>query len=111
MSPVNGRFGRKLIFVAAIVMMSLTGVAQAVAANYVTFQVFVFANALGTAGVYPLAFIIGKLQSVSSWVLQQGGHILSLTHQIYRLFPSSNISINITDTTSFWDRTGRRLHA
>jgi MFS family permease len=74
MSPVTGRFGRKLIFVAAIVMMSLTGVAQAMAANYVTFQVFVFANALGTAGVYPLAFIIGKLQSVSSWLLQHGGH-------------------------------------
>jgi len=73
MSPVTGRFGRKLVFVAAIVLMSLTGVAQAVAANYVTFQVFVFANALGTAGVYPLAFIIGKLQSVSSWLLQHGG--------------------------------------
>ncbi|GFG40420.1 hypothetical protein Cfor_01589 [Coptotermes formosanus] len=53
------RFGRKMVFVVCIMFMSLTGVAQAVAPNYVTFQVFVFMNALGTAGVYPLAFIIG----------------------------------------------------
>jgi hypothetical protein len=40
--------------------MSATGTAQAVSPDYITFQVFVFINALGTAGVYPLAFIIGK---------------------------------------------------
>jgi OCT family organic cation transporter-like MFS transporter 4/5 len=55
-----------MVFVVCIMFMSLTGVAQAVAPNYVTFQVFVFMNALGTAGVYPLAFIIGKFLVYSS---------------------------------------------
>lgn len=32
---------------------------QVVSPDYTTFVVFVFINALGTAGVYPLAFIIG----------------------------------------------------
>lgn len=39
--------------------MSLSGVLQVVSQNYTVFLVFVFVNALGTAGVYPLAFIIG----------------------------------------------------
>lgn len=39
--------------------MSLSGVLQIVSPNYTLFVVFVFVNALGTAGVYPLAFIIG----------------------------------------------------
>nr|CAD7596978.1 unnamed protein product [Timema genevievae] len=50
--------GRKLVFVFCILLMSITGIAQAISSNYLTFQVFVFINALGTAGVYPLAFII-----------------------------------------------------
>jgi OCT family organic cation transporter-like MFS transporter 4/5 len=40
--------------------MSVAGIAQAVSPDYITFQVFVFISAVGTAGVYPLAFIIGK---------------------------------------------------
>lgn len=39
--------------------MSFSGVLQVVSPDYTTFVVFVFINALGTAGVYPLAFIIG----------------------------------------------------
>lgn len=39
--------------------MSISGVLQVVSPDYTTFVVFVFINALGTAGVYPLAFIIG----------------------------------------------------
>lgn len=39
--------------------MSLSGVLQVISPGYTTFLVFVFINALGTAGVYPLAFIIG----------------------------------------------------
>ncbi|KAJ8883211.1 hypothetical protein PR048_015051 [Dryococelus australis] len=51
-------FGRKIVFVFCILLMSVTGIAQAVSSDYITFQVFVFMNALGTSGVYPLAFII-----------------------------------------------------
>lgn len=39
--------------------MALTGVGQALAWDYISFLVFVFLNAVGTSGVYPLAFIIG----------------------------------------------------
>ncbi|KAJ8941286.1 hypothetical protein NQ314_010436 [Rhamnusium bicolor] len=39
--------------------MSISGAAQVLSPEYVTFIVLVFVNALGTAGVYPLAFIIG----------------------------------------------------
>lgn len=53
------RYGRKIVFVFCILLMSLTGIAQAIASDYVTFQIFVFVNALGTSGVYPLAFILG----------------------------------------------------
>jgi hypothetical protein len=41
--------------------MSVSGCAQVVSPEYVTFVVLMFVNATGTAGVYPLAFIIGKL--------------------------------------------------
>lgn len=53
------RYGRKLILVVCILLMSLSGVLQIASPDYVTFVVFIFLNALGTAGVYPLAFIIG----------------------------------------------------
>lgn len=56
-SPIS--YGRKIIFVLSILFMAVTGVGQAVAANYVTFATFALLNAVGTAGVYPLAFIIG----------------------------------------------------
>lgn len=58
---LRSRYGRKIIFVFCIVLMSVTGVAQAVSNDYITFQFFVFVNALGTSGVYPLAFILGQL--------------------------------------------------
>uniref|UniRef100_A0A1B0GFG9 Major facilitator superfamily (MFS) profile domain-containing protein n=1 Tax=Glossina morsitans morsitans TaxID=37546 RepID=A0A1B0GFG9_GLOMM len=53
------RFGRKLIFVICIIFMAATGVAQGLAWNYKSFLIFAFLNAVGTSGVYPLAFIIG----------------------------------------------------
>ena len=52
-------FGRKKIFIIAIIFMSITGVGQAVAKRYLTFLIFAFLNAVGTSGVYPLAFILG----------------------------------------------------
>lgn len=59
------RYGRKLIFIFCIILMSITGVAQAVSPNYTVFQIFVFVNALGTSGVYPLAFILGIQMKLS----------------------------------------------
>ncbi|XP_059481373.1 organic cation transporter protein [Neocloeon triangulifer] len=53
------RFGRKLVLVGSLVLMSVTGVLQAVAPSYLVFQFFVLLNAVGTSGVYPLAFILG----------------------------------------------------
>ena len=54
------RYGRKIIFVFCILFMSLTGIGQALSTDYVTFSIFALLNAVGTSGVYPLAFIIGK---------------------------------------------------
>jgi OCT family organic cation transporter-like MFS transporter 4/5 len=53
-----------MVFLFCILQMSLSGIAQAAAPDYGTFQVLVFINALGTAGVYPLAFIMGKLHLI-----------------------------------------------
>ncbi|KAJ8936299.1 hypothetical protein NQ318_001492 [Aromia moschata] len=52
-------YGRKNIFVFCIFLMSVSGAVQVVSPEYITFVVLIFINALGTAGVYPLAFIIG----------------------------------------------------
>lgn len=38
--------------------MAVTGVGQALSPNYDIFVLFAFLNAVGTSGVYPLAFII-----------------------------------------------------
>ncbi|XP_030375309.1 organic cation transporter protein isoform X2 [Scaptodrosophila lebanonensis] len=53
------RFGRKLVFLFCIIFMAVTGVAQGLAWDYPSFLVFALLNAVGTSGVYPLAFIIG----------------------------------------------------
>jgi MFS transporter, OCT family, solute carrier family 22 (organic cation transporter), member 4/5 len=39
--------------------MSLTGIAQAFSTNYEMFVTFVFLNAIGISGIYPLAFVLG----------------------------------------------------
>lgn len=54
------RYGRKLIFVFCILFMSVTGIGQALSTNYTAFAIFAFLNAVGTSGVYPLAFILGR---------------------------------------------------
>ncbi|SPP75659.1 organic cation transporter protein [Drosophila guanche] len=53
------RFGRKRIFLFCILFMAVTGIAQALAWDYISFLSFALLNAVGTSGVYPLAFIIG----------------------------------------------------
>lgn len=39
--------------------MSITGIGQALSTSYLWFAIFAFLNAVGTSGVYPLAFILG----------------------------------------------------
>uniref|UniRef100_A0A0K8UT55 Organic cation transporter protein n=1 Tax=Bactrocera latifrons TaxID=174628 RepID=A0A0K8UT55_BACLA len=69
------RFGRKNIFILCSVFMAITGIAQGLAWDYNSFLVFAFLNAVGTSGVYPLAFIIGvemvgpSMREMSSIVL------------------------------------------
>ncbi|CAH0558293.1 unnamed protein product [Brassicogethes aeneus] len=53
------RYGRKIVFVVCILIMSLSGMLQVLAPEYISFVVLIFINSLGTSGVYPLAFIIG----------------------------------------------------
>lgn len=45
--------------------MAITGIGQALSQSYNAFILFAFLNAVGTAGVFPLAFIIGMLFSPS----------------------------------------------
>jgi MFS transporter, OCT family, solute carrier family 22 (organic cation transporter), member 4/5 len=44
--------------------MSITGIGQALSWNYLVFLLFAFLNAVGTSGVYPLAFIIGNCKKL-----------------------------------------------
>lgn len=43
--------------------MAITGIGQAISTSYYAFIFFAFLNAVGTAGVFPLAFIIGMYMS------------------------------------------------
>ena len=54
------RYGRKTMFIICIIFMSVTGIIQALSTSYIMFVIFAFLNAVGTSGVYPLAFIIGN---------------------------------------------------
>lgn len=40
--------------------MGASGTLQAVSPEYISFTFFILINSIGTAGVYPLAFILGK---------------------------------------------------
>ncbi|XP_063701568.1 organic cation transporter protein-like [Culicoides brevitarsis] len=53
------RFGRKIIFIFSILLMAITGVLQTISPDLVWFYFFMFVNSIGTAGCYPLAFILG----------------------------------------------------
>ncbi|KAK5646498.1 hypothetical protein RI129_004962 [Pyrocoelia pectoralis] len=57
---VADRYGRKLMFILSIVIMSVSGIAQVFSNGYIMFVILIFINAFGTAGIFPLAFIIGK---------------------------------------------------
>lgn len=74
-------FGRKKIFIIAIVFMSLTGVGQAVSNTYLMFTIFAFLNAVGTSGVYPLAFILG-VEMVGKGKREMAGVILNYFYSV-----------------------------
>lgn len=61
--------------------MSLTGIGQAVSKDYITFAVFAFLNAVGTSGVYPLAFIIG-VEMVGPKKREMSGIVLNYFYSI-----------------------------
>ncbi|EEB11356.1 organic cation transporter, putative [Pediculus humanus corporis] len=79
------RYGRKIIFVFCIILMSTTGTAQAISPNYIFFQIFVFLNALGTSGVYPLAFILG-VELVGRKKREMSGVVLNYFYAVGEAF-------------------------
>lgn len=74
-------FGRKKIFIVSIIAMSLTGIAQALANGYTSFIAFALLNAVGTAGVYPLAFVLG-LEMVGKRKREMAGVVLNYFYSI-----------------------------
>lgn len=56
------KYGRKNLLIISIFFMSVTGIAQALSNSYIQFLIWNFLNAIGTSGVYPLAFILGELR-------------------------------------------------
>ncbi|GAB0092693.1 organic cation transporter protein [Sergentomyia squamirostris] len=70
------KYGRKIVFILSILFMSLTGIGQACAGDYITFLVFAFLNAVGTSGVYPLAFILG-VEMVGKSKREMSGNVLN----------------------------------
>lgn len=55
------------MFIICIGIMAVSGATQAIAGDYVMFAFLVFINSVGTAGVYPLAFIIGNFFAINSF--------------------------------------------
>jgi MFS transporter, OCT family, solute carrier family 22 (organic cation transporter), member 4/5 len=74
-------YGRKKIFITAIIVMSLTGIGQALSNNYITFISFAFLNAIGTSGVYPLAFVIG-VEMVGKKKREMAGVVLNYFYSV-----------------------------
>ncbi|XP_055692440.1 organic cation transporter protein isoform X1 [Lutzomyia longipalpis] len=70
------RYGRKIVFILSILFMSITGIGQALAGNYIMFIVFAYLNAIGTSGVYPLAFILG-VEMVGRSKREMSGNVLN----------------------------------
>jgi MFS transporter, OCT family, solute carrier family 22 (organic cation transporter), member 4/5 len=74
-------FGRKKIFIIATMFMALTGIGQAISTNYLMFLSFAFLNAVGTSGVYPLAFVIG-VEMVGKKKREMAGVVLNYFYSI-----------------------------
>jgi MFS transporter, OCT family, solute carrier family 22 (organic cation transporter), member 4/5 len=74
-------FGRKKVFIVAIIFMSLTGIGQALSSNYTMFLIFAFLNAVGTSGVYPLAFVLG-VEMVGKGKREMAGVVLNYFYSL-----------------------------
>ena len=61
--------------------MSVTGVGQAISNGYPMFLIFSFLNAVGTSGVYPLAFVLG-LEMVGKKKREMSGVVLNYFYSI-----------------------------
>lgn len=75
------KYGRRLVFIFCILFMSVTGIGQALSKDYITFSVFAFLNAVGTSGVYPLAFIIG-VEMVGARKREMSGVVLNYFYAV-----------------------------
>lgn len=75
------RFGRKNMFIVSIILMTITGVGHAMAESYLFFQIFAFLNAVGTSGVYPLAFVLG-VEMVGKGKKEMAGVVLNYFYSI-----------------------------
>lgn len=74
-------YGRKKIFIFAIVFMSLTGIGQGVSVSYGMFLIFALLNAIGTSGVYPLAFVLG-VEMVGKDKREMSGVVLNYFYSV-----------------------------
>lgn len=74
-------FGRKKIFIVSIILMSITGFAHGLASTYVWFLIYGFLNAIATAGVYPLAFVLG-VEMVGKNKREMAGVVLNYFYSI-----------------------------
>ncbi|KAG5668819.1 hypothetical protein PVAND_016742 [Polypedilum vanderplanki] len=74
-------YGRKKIFIIAIIFMSITGVGQAVSTSYLMFAIFALLNAIGTSGVYPLAFVLG-VEMVGKNKREMSGVVLNYFYSV-----------------------------
>ncbi|XP_031633751.1 organic cation transporter protein [Contarinia nasturtii] len=74
-------YGRKIIFILSTVFMAITGIGQALSQNYSSFVFFAFLNAVGTAGVFPMAFIMG-VEMVGAKKREMSGIILNYFYSV-----------------------------
>jgi OCT family organic cation transporter-like MFS transporter 4/5 len=61
--------------------MSITGIGQAISNSYLMFMIFAFLNAVGTSGVYPLAFVLG-VEMVGKQKREMSGVILNYFYSV-----------------------------
>jgi OCT family organic cation transporter-like MFS transporter 4/5 len=69
------------IFIKYLFPSCVSGVGQAVSGNYLTFIIFAFLNAVGTSGVYPLAFILG-VEMVGKGKREMAGVVLNYFYSV-----------------------------
>lgn len=60
------KYGRKNVLIVSIIFMSITGIAMAFCDSYIAFLIWNLLNAVGTSGVYPMAFILGEYMVIGN---------------------------------------------